>query len=236
MTHNIQNGFGGSPMGMGMGMNLTSDVHLIEDVSRAIIAEVHAYNFYQRLAQLTPNEQFRQIILSIQRDEMKHYHWFTMILRMMGGQQPQIPPGELPRDFKEGVQKAIQDELDASSFYQGISSRATTHHVQMHFMHASHDEQRHATWLQNILMMNNMQMNHSSSREIPKSLKVAENPAFPVGSKAIILANHMPNMKGAEATIVGAYDTTVYMVDYISMTGEKVKNHKWLVESELSPE
>ncbi|MBM7607292.1 hypothetical protein JOD29_000529 [Lysinibacillus composti] len=46
----------------------------------------------------------------------------------------------------------------------------------------------------------------------------------------------MPNMKGAEATIVGAYDTTVYMVDYISTAGEKVKNHKWLVESELSPE
>ncbi|RQW76135.1 DUF1541 domain-containing protein [Lysinibacillus composti] len=52
----------------------------------------------------------------------------------------------------------------------------------------------------------------------------------------MILADHMPNMKGAEATIVGAYDTTVYMVDYISTAGEKVKNHKWLVESELSPE
>lgn len=232
----MQNGFGTSPMGMGLGMNLTSDAHLMEDVSKAIILEVHAYNFYQRLIQLTTNEQFRQIILRIQHDEMRHYHWFTMILSMMGGQQPQIPPGELPRDFKEGVQKAIQNELEASSFYQDISSRATTHHVQMHFMHASHDEQRHAAWLQNILMMDNMNMNHSSSREVPKGLKIAENPAFQVGSKAIILADHKPNMKGAEATIVGAYDTTVYMVDYISTAGEKVKNHKWLVESELSPE
>lgn len=233
MTSNMQNGFGSGPMGMGM--NLTSDSHLIEDVSRAINLEVHAYNFYQRLIKLTPNEQFRQIILRIQHDEMKHYHWFTMILRMMGGQQPQITFGEIPRDFKEGVQKAIQNELEASAYYQDIASRATTHHVQMHFMHASHDEQRHATWLQNILMMDNMKMNHSSSGEIPEGLKVAENPAFPIGSKAIINADHMPNMKGAEATIVGAYDTTVYMVDYISTAGEKVKNHKWLVESELSP-
>ena len=229
----MQNSFGSSPMGMGM--DLTGDAQLIQDVSRAIISEVHAYNFYQRLLQLTPNEQFRQIILRIQHDEMKHYHWFTRILSMMGGQQPQIPFGELPRNFKEGVQKAIQDELEASSFYQDIASRATTHHVQMHFMHASHDEQRHATWLQNILMMDNMEMSHSSSRKGPKGLKEAKNPAFPVGSKAIILADHMPNMKGAEATIVGAYDTTVYMVDYISTAGEKVKNHKWLVESELSP-
>ncbi len=228
----MHNGVGSNPMGMGM--DLTSDAHLIEDVSRAIILEVQAYNFYQRLIQLTPNEQFRQIILRIQHDEMKHYHWFTMILRMMGGQQPQITFGEIPRDFNEGVQKAIQNELEASSFYQDIASRATTHHVQMHFMHASHDEQRHATWLQNILMMDNMKMNHSSSGELPEGLKAAENPTFPVGSKAIINADHMPNMKGAEATIVGAYDTTVYMVNYISTTGEKVTNHKWLVESELS--
>lgn len=226
----MQNGFGSSPMGM----DLTSDAHLIEDVSRAIILEVQAYYFYQRLVELTPNEQFRQIIFRIQRDEMRHYHWFTMILRMMGGQQPQIPFGEIPRDFKEGVQKAIQKELEASSYYQDISSRATTHHVQMHFMHASHDEQRHATWFQDMLMMDNTEMNHSSSGEIPEGVKVAGNPAFPLGSKAIINADHMPNMKGAEATIVGAYDTTVYMVNYISTTGEKVTNHKWLIESELS--
>lgn len=135
-----------------MGMNLTNDAHLIVDVSRAIILEVHAYHFYQRLIQLTANEQFRQIILKIQHDEMKHYHWFTMILRMMGGQQPQITIGELPRDFEEGIQTAIQNELEASAFYQEIASRATTHYVQTHFMHASQDEQRHAIWLQNIWM------------------------------------------------------------------------------------
>lgn len=146
-----QHGFGGGQMGMGQGIS-SSDTHLINDISKAIIGEVHAYNFYQRLAELATNEQDRQIILRIQRDEAKHYHWFTMILRRMGGQQPQIPAGELPTRFKEGVRTAIHDELEASAFYQDIASRATEHHIQMHFMHASHDEQRHASWFQYMLM------------------------------------------------------------------------------------
>ncbi|OKL35473.1 hypothetical protein BLL40_15325 [Domibacillus mangrovi] len=138
-------------MGMGQGMS-SSDNHLLNDVSKAIIGEVHAYNFYQKLAELATNAQDRQVILKIQQDEAKHYHWFTMILRRMGGQQPQIPAGELPKEFKEGVKTAIRNELEAAAFYQDIASRATTHHTQMHFMHASHDEQRHASWFQYMLM------------------------------------------------------------------------------------
>ncbi|MEH7471494.1 YdhK family protein, partial [Priestia megaterium] len=42
-------------------------------------------------------------------------------------------------------------------------------------------------------------------------------------------------MKGAKATIDSAEKTTVYRVDYKPTTGgEKVKNHKWVTESELS--
>lgn len=137
--------------GMGMGM-LSSDMFLINDISEAVIREAHAYNFYQRLAGLAPNDEYQQTIIRIQRDEARHYHWFTMMLRMMGAQQPQIPPGDLPASFKEGVRTAIRHELDDAAFYQNIAYRATTHHVQMHFMHASHDEQRHASWFQYILM------------------------------------------------------------------------------------
>jgi len=129
------------------------DMNLINDVSNAIILEVLAYNFYQRLAELAPNEQDRQTILRIQRDEQKHYHWFSMILRRMGGQQPTIPAVVLPLNFEEGVRTAIKDELEAAAFYQDIAYRAEDiHPIQMHFMHASHDEQRHATWFQNMMM------------------------------------------------------------------------------------
>lgn len=140
-----------TPMDMGQ-MPLTSDINLLSDVAQSIILEAHAYNFYQRLAELAPNEQNRQIIFRIQRDEAKHYHWFTMILRRMGAPQPQIPIGALPQEFEVGVRTAILNELEAASFYQDIAYRSTDHMTQMHFMHASHDEQRHALWFEYMLI------------------------------------------------------------------------------------
>ncbi|MDN7243865.1 YdhK family protein [Planococcus shenhongbingii] len=77
-------------------------------------------------------------------------------------------------------------------------------------------------------------MDHSSSGEVPADLQEAENPAYPVGSQAIIETGHMDGMKGAEATIAGAYDTTAYAVTYTPTTGgEPVENHKWVIHEEL---
>lgn len=77
-------------------------------------------------------------------------------------------------------------------------------------------------------------MNHSSSGDIPKGMKVAENPTYKVGSKAIIEADHMEGMKGAEATIVGSYDTIAYVISYTPTTGgDKVENHKWVTQEEI---
>lgn len=82
--------------------------------------------------------------------------------------------------------------------------------------------------------MDHSNMDMSSSGEVPEGLKEAENPKYPVGSKAIITDAHMEGMKGAEATIVGAYETTVYTVSYTPTTGgERVENHKWVIHEEL---
>ncbi|GIP25212.1 hypothetical protein J23TS9_03420 [Paenibacillus sp. J23TS9] len=82
--------------------------------------------------------------------------------------------------------------------------------------------------------MNHSDMNHSGSGEVPQGLKNASNPAFKVGSQAVIQADHMPGMKGATATIAGAYDTTAYAVTYTPTTGgDPVKNHKWVIHEEL---
>jgi len=78
------------------------------------------------------------------------------------------------------------------------------------------------------------EMDHSGSGEVPAGLKVAENPKYKVGSQAIMKADHMEGMNGAEATIVGAYDTTVYAVTYTPATGgDPVKNHKWVIQEEI---
>jgi hypothetical protein len=77
-------------------------------------------------------------------------------------------------------------------------------------------------------------MEHSGSGEIPEGLEDAKNPTYKVGSKAIITEDHMPGMDGAEATIVGAYDTVVYSLSYDPTTGgERVENHKWVIHEEL---
>ncbi|HHX47183.1 MAG TPA: YdhK family protein [Brevibacterium sp.] len=54
------------------------------------------------------------------------------------------------------------------------------------------------------------------------------------GDKATVNADHMPGMKGAEATIDSATDETVYMVD-IKTDEMEMTNHKWVVDSEMKP-
>ncbi len=77
-------------------------------------------------------------------------------------------------------------------------------------------------------------MEHSSSGEVPDDMIESENPAFPIGSKAILKEGHMDGMKGAEATIVGAYATIAYSITYTPTNGgDKVEDHKWVVQEEI---
>ena len=78
------------------------------------------------------------------------------------------------------------------------------------------------------------EMHHSESGELPEGLREKSNPTFPVGSQAMMSADHMSGMKGATAKIVGAYETTVYAVTYTPTTGgDPVQNHKWVIHEEI---
>ena len=82
--------------------------------------------------------------------------------------------------------------------------------------------------------MDHSSMEHSNSGDVPEDVKESENPAFPVGSTAILKEGHMEGMKGAEATIAGAYDTIAYSVSYTPTNGgEKVEDHKWVIQEEI---
>ncbi|WP_058764768.1 YdhK family protein [Exiguobacterium chiriqhucha] len=77
-------------------------------------------------------------------------------------------------------------------------------------------------------------MDMSGSGDVPEGLKSAENPKFAVGDTAVITEAHMPGMEGAEATVVGAYDTVAYSISYDPMHGgERVKDHKWIIHEEI---
>lgn len=77
-------------------------------------------------------------------------------------------------------------------------------------------------------------MDMSGSGDVPEGLKSAENPTFAVGDTSVITEAHMQGMEGAEATIVGAYDTVAYSISYDPMHGgERVKDHKWIIHEEI---
>ena len=72
---------------------------------------------------------------------------------------------------------------------------------------------------------------------IQEEIKDADDKTFEPGDEVTLETDHMKGMEGALAEIDSAEKTTVYMIDYIPTTGgEKVTNHKWVTESELSAE
>ncbi|OIN65763.1 hypothetical protein BLD48_14390 [Exiguobacterium sp. KRL4] len=82
--------------------------------------------------------------------------------------------------------------------------------------------------------MDHSTMDMSGSKEVPKGLNDAKDPKFKVGDMAMIKEAHMEGMKGAEATIVGAYDTTAYSISYDPTNGGKrVTDHKWIIQEEI---
>ena len=78
-------------------------------------------------------------------------------------------------------------------------------------------------------------MVHDESGEIPAGLEEAENPMYEVGESIILQHGHMPGMEGAEATIVGAFDTTAYEVSFDPTNGgEREENHRWVIHEEIA--
>ena len=76
--------------------------------------------------------------------------------------------------------------------------------------------------------------NLTEAPNLPTGLIAATNPQYPVGTRVILHATHIPGMEGAEATVVAAYDTTAYAVTYKPTTGQpEVTNHKWIIHEEL---
>ena len=78
------------------------------------------------------------------------------------------------------------------------------------------------------------QMNYSTTGEVSEDLRKAEDPAFPVGSNVLIRTGLEEGMETVEGTVVGAYETTAYMVSYEpSDGGDTVENYKWIIHEEI---
>ncbi|GAB95305.1 hypothetical protein BJY21_003277 [Kineosphaera limosa] len=70
---------------------------------------------------------------------------------------------------------------------------------------------------------------------VPADMAAAASPRFPVGSQVTLTADHLDGMVGARATVVGAYDTYTYAVDFTPTTGGGlIEDHRWVVQEEIS--
>lgn len=68
----------------------------------------------------------------------------------------------------------------------------------------------------------------------PAGIDEAADPTYPVGTRVVLSADHMPGMDGATGVVSGAFDTTAYAVTYTPTTGgEPVEEHRWVVHEEL---
>ncbi|MEY2373345.1 ferritin-like domain-containing protein [Lysinibacillus capsici] len=95
---------------------------LILDLIKAINGEYNAIRFYKHLAQLAPNEEVKDRILEIRKDEMRHYQGFVYSYTYLTGQQPSPQINEtLPQNFKSGILTAFKDEQEAVEFYHRVA-------------------------------------------------------------------------------------------------------------------
>ena len=68
----------------------------------------------------------------------------------------------------------------------------------------------------------------------PEGITKDADPKFDVGDTVVLSADHMPGMKGAEAEVSRAFDTTTYSISYTPTDGgDPVEDHKWVVHEEL---
>lgn len=119
--------------------------HLMDDVTKALNEEFQAIQYYTRLAELAPNAQFRQSILEIRQDEIKHFHWFTKSYKELFGHFAPLTLGvKLPVSFQKGVHDSIKDEQEAVPFYKSIASKISNPQIRQRFIRAANDEGRHA--------------------------------------------------------------------------------------------
>lgn len=74
----------------------------------------------------------------------------------------------------------------------------------------------------------------SDGGPVPEGMTEATDPEYPAGTEVILTADHMEGMDGATATVVGAYDTYTYAIDFTPTTGgDPITDHRWVVQEEL---
>lgn len=124
-----------------------ADAALITDIAKAMNGQYSAIACYKQLADMAPNEEEKNQILEIQKDEIRHFHVFSQIYTSLTGRQPtpQIVE-QCPTEYYAGLIFAFKDEQQTVDFYLDISEKTNDPFIKEQFRRASADEQNHAVW------------------------------------------------------------------------------------------
>lgn len=128
-------------------MELTSQ-QLNAALTKAINGEHNAIVCYEQLAQIAPNDQIKNKILEIRKDEIRHYNAFLNFYQDIFGQQPNVSQvNNCPNQYRAGVESAFIDEQVTVDEYLSVADRISQYpDLKATFERAAKDEQNHAVW------------------------------------------------------------------------------------------
>ncbi|WP_018664130.1 ferritin-like domain-containing protein [Heyndrickxia acidiproducens] len=127
--------------------NAQPDTGFIANLTKAINGEYSAVTCYEQIARKAPTAEFRNIIMEIRDDELRHFHTFSRLYTSMTGTHPQPKITEpCPQTYRGGLEFGVKDEQNTVDFYRDIAESVQDPTIKNAFDLASRDEQHHAVW------------------------------------------------------------------------------------------
>jgi rubrerythrin len=123
------------------------DPGFIKDLTDTINGEYTAINCYKRLIDNAPNNEQKERITEIRRDEMRHFEMFSKTYITLTGVNPNPQMVEdCPEKYCDGLEAAFHDEQKAVDFYHRMAEKANDPAIKEQYLRAAGDEQNHAVW------------------------------------------------------------------------------------------
>ncbi|MDT8862886.1 cupin domain-containing protein [Alkalihalobacillus sp. MEB130] len=120
----------------------------LEDVRSGIKRTASAINLYRRLANAAPNEQHKREILHALEVRKAHFNQFTHLYMNLTGRQPEYQiEMDAFQNYKDGLHKAYELELEDFHEYQRCYSETEDRSFQNVFLWALQGEQENASRL-----------------------------------------------------------------------------------------
>jgi rubrerythrin len=118
----------------------------IRKLEKAISDEWTAYYFYRELKSRTNNPLYVEFIEHAKKDEKEHYEMFQYLHYLLTGEYYEHKKEKVEfATFKEGVLKALKDELEAAEFYRDMLFELPSQQAYQPLFIAMTDEMEHST-------------------------------------------------------------------------------------------